>query len=247
MARRLIGTPYRELDCINLIKKVIREAPGGVKGYTTAGTNALWNSYDMSAKYKDLSWRQDGLDGVKAGMIAFKATGSNFHHAGIATGQGTVIHSSSTQGGRGVVETPLTAAQGWTHVAVHRYIEAADDAVESGDIGMAAYLYRARVVLKDEDSTLNVRKEPGGAVIDRLNHGAIVEVREEKGEWALVRYGDRSSGYVSMKYIAEKEEEEHVSDDVSEGVLEHMKEWTSLINAYGEAIILKGDWRVAQD
>ena len=50
-----------------------------------------------------------------------------------------------------------------------------------------------------------------------------------------------------MKYIAEKEEEEHVSDDVSEGVLEHMKEWTSLINAYGEAIILKGDWRVAQD
>ena len=28
-ARGLIGTPYSELDCINLIKKVIRTAPGG--------------------------------------------------------------------------------------------------------------------------------------------------------------------------------------------------------------------------
>ena len=30
-ARALIGTPYSELDCINLIKKVIRTAPGGEK------------------------------------------------------------------------------------------------------------------------------------------------------------------------------------------------------------------------
>jgi len=40
-ARALIGTPYSELDCINLIKKVIRTAPGGDKNYTTAGTNDL--------------------------------------------------------------------------------------------------------------------------------------------------------------------------------------------------------------
>ena len=30
-ARALIGTPYSELDCINLIKRVIRTAPGGVE------------------------------------------------------------------------------------------------------------------------------------------------------------------------------------------------------------------------
>ena len=29
-ARALLGTPYAELDCINLIKAVIRRAPGGV-------------------------------------------------------------------------------------------------------------------------------------------------------------------------------------------------------------------------
>ena len=58
VARSLIGTPYKELDCINLIKKVIRTAPGGVGNYTTAGTNSLWKSLTMSKKYRDLTWRQ---------------------------------------------------------------------------------------------------------------------------------------------------------------------------------------------
>ena len=44
VARSLIGTPYSEMDCINLIKRVIRTSPGGVSDYTTAGTNALWKS-----------------------------------------------------------------------------------------------------------------------------------------------------------------------------------------------------------
>ena len=90
LARSLIGTPYAELDCINLIKKVIRDAPGGVKTYTTAGTNALWDSYDMSAKYRDLTWRQEGLDGAQAGMLAFKADGEDVHHVGLVTDGGTV-------------------------------------------------------------------------------------------------------------------------------------------------------------
>lgn len=40
-ARGLIGTSYETLDCINLIKKVIRTCAGGDKRYTTAGTNEL--------------------------------------------------------------------------------------------------------------------------------------------------------------------------------------------------------------
>lgn len=50
MARGLIGTAYSELDCINLVKKVIRTAPSGDKRYTTAGTNELWNSFDSAPK-----------------------------------------------------------------------------------------------------------------------------------------------------------------------------------------------------
>lgn len=70
-ARSLLGTPYSKLDCIGLIKLVIRTSPVGVPGYTTAGTNTLWDSYKASAKYRDLTWRQEGSAGAKAGMLAY--------------------------------------------------------------------------------------------------------------------------------------------------------------------------------
>ncbi|MGN0759754.1 MAG: hypothetical protein ACI4MU_11235, partial [Candidatus Ventricola sp.] len=87
-ARALIGTPYSELDCINLIKRVIRTAPGGVPWYTTAGTNALWASYIASSKYRDIIWRQEGITGARAGMLALKRHGGDVHHVGLVTERG---------------------------------------------------------------------------------------------------------------------------------------------------------------
>ena len=111
-ARALIGTPYSELDCINLIKKVIRTAPGGDKNYTTAGTNDLWNSDSKSAKYRDLTWKQEGISGAKAGMLAFMGVGTgDVNHTGLVTERGTVLHSSKSRGC--VVETELTEKNGW--------------------------------------------------------------------------------------------------------------------------------------
>lgn len=209
IARDLIGTPYAELDCINLIKKVIRTAPGGVPSYTTAGSNALWSSYDMSAKYKDLTWRQEGIFGARAGMLAFKRSGSDVHHVGIVTGEGTVIHSSSTQGGRGVVETPLSSSEGWNLLAIHRYIEAADGAAEGQEETVASY--KAQVTLSKEDSTLNVRNEPSksGDRIGRIGHGAVVTVQAEMPNgWKYITYGEGMSGYVDGSFLTLYEEPE---------------------------------------
>ena len=107
-ARALIGTPYSELDCINLIKAVIRRSPGGVPWYTTAGTNALWASANASAKYRDLTWRQEGIAGARAGMLAFKRHGGDVHHVGLVTGArlpqqdcGECLHARSVRGGMG--------------------------------------------------------------------------------------------------------------------------------------------------
>lgn len=251
IARGLLGTPYAELDCINLIKKVIRNAPGGVKGYTTAGTNALWDSYDMSAKYRDLTWRQTGLAGAQAGMLAFKAKGEDYHHIGIVTDEETVIHSSSAQGGRGVVETPLTSAEGWTHLAKHRYIEVQEGGEKPQEDSMESY--KAIVVLNDPASSLNVRNEPGkgGDIINKLFHGQSVTVQAayENG-WAFVTYGDSGkSGYVSMDYI--------VRDDAPEEAPEEPQEETTLpenvlcvsgtaviIDSKGNEFFPSGSWRV---
>lgn len=209
VARSLIGTPYAELDCINLIKKVIRTAPGGVPNYTTSGTNGLWKSRSSAQKYRDLVSYQSGLDGARAGMIAFKADGADFHHAGIVTDVGTVIHSSSTQGGRGVVETPLTAAEGWTHIAVHRYINTAE--TEKGN-NMETVLFKAEVLVQAK-SYLSLREEPkrGALLMEQMPRGAIVEVLETGDGWWRVRYKGET-GWASSEYMSRVPDQVSVSE-----------------------------------
>lgn len=209
-ARSLIGTPYSELDCISLIVRVIRTSPGGVGAYRTAGTNTLWKSAEASAKYRDLTWRQEGIAGAQAGMLAFKRRGTDVHHDGLVTERGTVIHSSSAKGC--VVETKLDAS--WQLLAVHRYIEvqelpkAAAPTAPSGEslwdeteeTRMEAY--KMKVVA----SSLNVRNEPGigGDRIGRISEGAVVTVQAEmENGWKYITYGDGALGYVDGSYLAE--------------------------------------------
>lgn len=207
VARSLIGTPYAEIDCINLIKKVIRTAQGGVPGYTTAGTNTLWRSRNASAKYRDLTWTQGGIDGARAGMLAFKAKGDNVHHVGLVTGDGTVIHSSSAAGK--VVETALDSS--WPLLAVHRYI-----GVESMDIvedkeGMTMTDYRARVTA----SSLNVRNEPGlgGMRIGSFKRGTVVSVQADYDNgWRYVSSGG-VIGYVDGRYLETVPDEDHAASE----------------------------------
>ena len=209
-ARSLLGTPYSEIDCIGLIVRVIRTSPGGVGVYRTAGTNTLWASYGSSAKYKDLTWRQEGIVGVQAGMLAFKRRGTDVHHVGLVTGEGTVIHSSSAAGK--VVETKLDTS--WHLLAVHRYIEAqelqqatAPTAPTGGRLGdetedTRMEAYKMKVVA----SSLNVRNEPGigGDRIGRLSEGAVVTVQASFADgWKYITYGDGALGYVDGSYLAE--------------------------------------------
>ena len=227
-ARALIGTPYSELDCINLIKRVIRTAPGGVTSYTTAGTNSLWRSYDMSAKYKDLTWRQEGIQGARAGMLAFKRNGEDVHHVGLVTGDGTVIHSSSARGQ--VVETTLDG--GWALLAIHRYIEAAGAAGMEENVNV---LYQA--VVSTQSGALNVRDAPDGGRIGSLPKGKTVDVLAEPAQgWTFVRYGSLM-GYVSSAYLTRAESEE------GENVISVSPEVT-IIDDEGNSFRPVGGWRV---
>ena len=226
--RALLGTPYSQLDCINFIKRIIRTAPGGVPGYTTAGTNTLWKSAEASGKYRDLTWRQEGLAGARAGMMAFKRRGDDVHHVGLVTGDGTVLHSSSAKGC--VVETALDAS--WQLLAVHRYIEAAGAAGTEDNVNV---LYQA--VVSTQSGALNVRDAPDGGRIGSLPKGTTVDVLAEPAQgWTFVRSGSLM-GYVSSAYLtrSESEEEENVisiSADVT------------IIDDEGNSFKPVGGWRV---
>ena len=240
-ARALLGTPYSELDCINLIKRVIRTAPGGVPWYTTAGTNVLWVSANASAKYRDLTWRQEGIQGARAGELAFKRHGGDVHHVSIVTERGTVIHSSSVYGK--VVETPLD--ESWQLLSVHRYIEAA--AAAKTEEAMSV-LYQA--VVNTARDPLNVRDAPesGGRKIGELARGATVDVLAEPCDgWLYVR-GDGVTGYASAAYLARVT---YVSaGDVQEQPQEtqaDVEPYTTIRREDGTVIRLAGRWSVAED
>lgn len=229
-ARSLIGTPYSEIDCIGLIVRVIRTSPGGVGAYRTAGTNTLWKSAEVSAKYRDLTWRQEGIAGAQAGMLAFKRRGTDVHHVGLVTGDGTVIHSSSTAGK--AVETKLDAS--WHLLAVHRYIEALPSGASLGDETEDTRMeaYKMKVVA----SSLNVRDEPdvSSRRIGRLNEGAVVTVQAEmENGWKYVTYGDRGSGYVDGSYLGVYEEP--AADEAPK---------ITIIDSANNHFVPVGDWRV---
>ena len=191
-ARGLLGTSYDELDCINLIKKVIRVSAGGEKSYTTAGTNALWESDKNSAKYRDLTWKQEGISGAKAGMLAFMGVGTgDVNHVGLVTEKGTVVHSSKSRGG--TVETELTEKNGWNGLWKHRHIEVAEDTTTDVQEG-TEYIICAQ-------KGLRMRKKPDvrGEYMQMLPDGAVITALEERAGWLKTTYKGYT-GWVSAEY-----------------------------------------------
>lgn len=244
-ARSLLGTPYADLDCINLIKAVIRRAPGGVPWYTTAGTNALWVSANASAKYRDLTWRQEGMQGAMPGMMAFKRHGGDVHHVGLVTERGTVIHSSSARGQ--VVETALDGS--WQLLAQHRYIEVSG--ATSGKEGNMDVLYKAVVdTIRDP---LTLRDSPGtdGRKLGVLSRGETVDVLSEPCEgWMYVRSGDGRTGYASAAYLSRVEvvsAEDAMETEPETQEPEDAEPYTTIRREDGAVIRLAGRWRVMED
>ena len=197
-ARGLIGTAYSELDCINLIKKVIRTCAGGDKRYTTAGTNALWDSDSKSGRYRDLTWKQTGISGAKPGMLAFMGVGTgDVSHTGLVTERGTVIHSSKSRGG--VVETALTAKAGWNGLGVHRMIAVAENA-DAAPTG-TTYIVCAQTGLR-------MRKRPDvrGEYMQMLPDGAVIVALETRAGWIRTTYKGYT-GWVSGEYCCKAGED----------------------------------------
>ena len=196
MARSLIGTSYETLDCINLIKKVIRTGAGGDKRYTTAGTNELWNSFDSAPKYRHLIWRQSGISGAKPGMLAFMGVGTgDVNHVGLVTERGTIIHSSKSRGG--VVETGLTEKAGWNGLGIHRMIVAeggGDKSAEYGDVIVCA------------GGGLRMRTKPNGRYMQMIPDGTRLAVLEERNGWLRATYRGHT-GWISGTYCCKAGED----------------------------------------
>lgn len=203
-ARGWIGTDYGTMDCINLIKKIIRTGAGGDRRYTTAGTNTLWDSDGKCGKYRDLTWKRAGIFGAKPGMLAFMGVGTgDVNHVGLVTERGTVIHSSKSRGG--VVETTLAAKAGWNGLGIHRMI-----AVE-GSGGKSAGGERAESaeyghVIVCAGGGLRMRVKPNGRYMQMIPDGTRLAVLEEKDGWLRTAYREHT-GWISGRYCCKAGED----------------------------------------
>ena len=103
VARGLIGTSLQKRwTASTSSRRSSAPAPGGDKRYTTAGTNALWDSDSKSGRYRDLTWKQAGISGAKPGMLAFMGVGTgDVNHTGLVTERGTVHPLKQEPGRRG--------------------------------------------------------------------------------------------------------------------------------------------------
>ena len=203
-ARGLIGTSYETLDCINLIKRVIRTGAGGDRRYTTAGTNALWDSDSKCGRYRDLTWKQTGISGAKPGMLAFMGVGTgDVSHTGLVTEQGTVIHSCKSRGG--VVETALTAKDGWNGLGVHRMIEVEGSGDKSAG-GERAESAEYGHVIVCAGGGLRMRTKPNGRYMQMIPDGTRLAVLEEKNGWLRTAYRGHT-GWISGTYCCKAGED----------------------------------------
>lgn len=240
VARGLIGTAYSELDCINLVKKVIRTAPGGDKRYTTAGTNALWDSDSKCGRYRDLTWKQTGISGAKSGMLAFMGVGTgDVNHTGLVTEQGTVIHSSKSRGG--VVETELTEKRGWNGLGVHRMIAVQDDSEEGGETMFG------NATVNITSGYLNIREGAStrSKIIAKAENGARVNIIREAGGtgWVFGALENGVAGYMSSEYLVEDAPGSGDQDETGG----EAPNTTTLRRNDGVYITLAGKWTIAED
>jgi hypothetical protein len=195
-----IRTPYAQMDCIGFIRELVHKCPGGQPGWRCAGTNSLWRSHDQTGKYRDLTWRQEGLEGARAGMLAFIREGSDVSHVGLCTGEGTVIHSSKSRGG--VVETPLSSRNLWSALGILRHIGAAQEGTQ-GNLsaeGGGQMTQGGEAEVTTREGRLRIRQSPvSGKVIGYAEKGERVQILEE-GDWPRIACGG-VTGYVSGAYL----------------------------------------------
>ena len=92
-----------------------------------------------------------------------------------------------------------------------------DQSMSEGGVSLADHRY----VVGPNNETVNLRKKPNGALIERIRTGEIAEILEEGPTWSRIDVGGRI-GWMMTQYLSDFIEE--VVPDVPEGEPEPMND-----------------------
>lgn len=187
-------------DCAQFTRTVARA--GGIT--LPSGATSQWEK---------TSWINKGtIDTLPAGRLVFlyRQANGKMQHTGVALGDGSFVHSKGTAYG---VLREVMAKYAWTHWG-DPWGEPlnTDGEVTEMEDGEKA-LYEATLTAQS-GSTVNIRDEPGGALLKRLAIGETVEVLSEAAGWAKIRCGE-TIGYVQGGFLRRYETGGSEADNVT--------------------------------
>lgn len=236
---KYLGTPYSEMDCQAFVERCMKDV-----GYNRnmPGSNAWYRAMTWTGSPEDcvrtfgsvpkgallFILEHDGKEPAK-----YRGDGiGNASHVGMKTGRNDgAIHSSHS---RGCVCTSKFNDKtipngGWNRVGlldVFDYGKTVNWVLEHGGSGSAPAdggdtennggekPMQGRVSVPD-GTTVNLRKKPDGALIDRIPDGTELEILKNQGEWCRVSVAGLV-GWMMSKFIQRMgadDDDEPVADD----------------------------------
>jgi len=224
-----LGRSYEEMDCQELVERMMaavgykRDLGGSNSWYRECMKNG-WAGTPEECLREFGSVPKGALLFIREDVSAstpgkFRNDGiGDISHMGVKTGRGDgAIHSSHS---RGCVCTSKFQDRtipngGWNRVGllnVFSYGKTVDWVLEHGgrndqkmSEGVIA-LADHRYVVGPNNETVNLRKKPNGALIERIKTGEVAEVLEEGPIWSRIDVGGRI-GWMMTQYLSDFIEE----------------------------------------
>lgn len=175
-------------DCAQFTRAVAKA--GGVT--LVSGATSQWNKTDWD--------KQGTIDTLPEGEFVFlyrRQNGSStvMQHTGVAVGDGTCIHARGTAYG---VVVQNIGQYAWTHWARPKWPDDQSES-EQEELEEMDALYTAKVYAQN-GSTVNMRTEPGGSVLERVPIGTEVQVYAENAGWHKIGYNNQV-GYMQSAFL----------------------------------------------
>lgn len=208
-AEGAMGWPYvspgsnnsKGIDCSGLFVRMYRD-----QGATIAhGSNSIFRRYcSETAKLTDVSQLVPGMAVFKVSSWAPDDAGNQWygkepgdvHHIGYVASVNPlrIIHASSAAG----CVTEDQKIGKWAYYGRLKDVDYGGQPAPAPDPEPTVPV--TKVVTADTGATVNLRKTPGGDLVDRVPIGETVTVYEDDGTWARVKWTWKK-GYMMSKFL----------------------------------------------
>lgn len=214
-AEAAMGWPYVSpgsndssgIDCSGLFVRMYRDQGANI----AHGSNSIFHLHcSETSRLTDVSQLLPGMavfkvsawtDSDKDNQWYGKDPG-NVHHIGYVASVNPlrIIHASSAAG----CVTEDHKLGKWTYCGRLSDVDYGDQ--PAPDPGPDPVSPVTKVVFASEGSTVNLRKKPGGALVDRVPIGETVTVYKDDGTWSQVQWG-RKKGCMMSVYLQDPEKD----------------------------------------